>query len=153
MTVPSAICGRAREWISCELDGELSQFERAFLESHTRRCATCARLRDEYAQITHSLRTAPLVPLEQPVTLPPRRLLIRRHVVSTAAAAAAFVVAAVIAVGTSVEPFAPSDDRVRGSYPAVSMNEDALVRSVQRRSWRANPLALTIARRLELERV
>ena len=38
-------CDRAREWVSLELDGELSELGAARLDAHLVRCAACVRER------------------------------------------------------------------------------------------------------------
>jgi predicted anti-sigma-YlaC factor YlaD len=52
-------CDRARQWASLELDGELSTFERALLESHLEACPSCAEFRAEIGGVTGALRAAP----------------------------------------------------------------------------------------------
>jgi len=42
-----ANCGRARAWVSQDLDAELSQIERLFLAAHVRRCGECAQFAEE----------------------------------------------------------------------------------------------------------
>jgi predicted anti-sigma-YlaC factor YlaD len=86
-------CDRAREYASLRLDGELSDFERALLDSHIDRCPSCRAFADDLVAVTGRLRAAPL---EQPsiaVTLPRRRFVALRNVqVSVAAAAVVSVV-------------------------------------------------------------
>lgn len=60
-------CERAQAWASLELDGELSQLERALLETHIRGCAACAETVAGIRTLTHALRNAPLEPLDRPV--------------------------------------------------------------------------------------
>jgi predicted anti-sigma-YlaC factor YlaD len=57
-------CDRARQWASLELDGELSSFERALLESHVAGCPSCADFRAEIGGLTTTLRAAPHEPFE-----------------------------------------------------------------------------------------
>ena len=89
-------CDRAREYASLRLDGELSDFERALLDSHLERCPSCRAFADDLVCVTDRLRTAPL---EQPsiaVTLPRRRFVALRNVQVSAAAAA---VVSVVGIG------------------------------------------------------
>lgn len=89
-------CDRAREYASLRLDGELSDFERALLDSHLDRCPSCRAFADDLVAVTGRLRAAPL---EQPsiaVTLPRRRFVALRHVQVSAAAAA---VVSVVGIG------------------------------------------------------
>jgi predicted anti-sigma-YlaC factor YlaD len=89
-------CDRAREYASLRLDGELSDFERALLDSHLDRCSSCRAFADDLVAVTGRLRAAPL---EQPsivVTLPRRRFVAMRNVQVSAAAAA---VVSVVGIG------------------------------------------------------
>jgi predicted anti-sigma-YlaC factor YlaD len=86
-------CDRAREYASLRLDGELSDFESALLDSHIERCPSCRAFAEDLLGVTARLRTAPL---ERPLivmTLPQRRFAaVRRMQVSAAAAAIVSVV-------------------------------------------------------------
>jgi predicted anti-sigma-YlaC factor YlaD len=86
-------CDRAREYASLRLDGELSDFESALLDSHIERCPSCRAFADDLVGVTDRLRTAPL---EQPsiaIALPRRRYAaLRGFQVSAAAAAIVSVV-------------------------------------------------------------
>jgi predicted anti-sigma-YlaC factor YlaD len=86
------VCDRAREYSSRSLDGELSDFERALLETHLERCDECRAYATELAEIVTRLRAAPLEALPHPVALPSRRR-VRTRALQGAAAAAAAVVA------------------------------------------------------------
>jgi predicted anti-sigma-YlaC factor YlaD len=88
-------CERARERISLQIDGELSELEQAALVRHLVECPDCQGFRADTVSITRHLRRAPLEQLE-------RQLLVRRRrrspvravgMVTTAAAAAAIVAA------------------------------------------------------------
>ena len=89
--VPPTACQRAREAVSRQLDGELSELGSARLSAHLRECEACASYALELAALTTRLRTAPLEPLPAPVAPPSRR---RRPALQLAAAAAAVVAAA-----------------------------------------------------------
>jgi predicted anti-sigma-YlaC factor YlaD len=89
-------CDRAREYASLRLDGELSDFERALLDSHLDRCPSCRAFADDLVAVTDRLRAAPL---EQPsiaIALPRRRFAALRNVQVSAAAAA---VVSVVGIG------------------------------------------------------
>jgi predicted anti-sigma-YlaC factor YlaD len=86
------VCDRAREYSSRSLDGELSDFERALLETHLERCDECRAYATELAEIVTRLRAAPLEALPHQVALPSRRR-VRTRALQGAAAAAAAVVA------------------------------------------------------------
>jgi hypothetical protein len=58
--VRTAVCERARSWVSLSLDGELSEVEQALLRTHVGRCAACAGFERDADALTRELRTAPL---------------------------------------------------------------------------------------------
>lgn len=91
MSLVHGKCDRARQWASLELDGELSSFERALLESHVAACPSCAAFRDEVGGVTTALRSAPYEPFAGVVLGRARR----RVGIRLAPAAAAMAVAAV----------------------------------------------------------
>jgi ferric-dicitrate binding protein FerR (iron transport regulator) len=81
-------CERAQQWISLELDGELSQLEQAALARHLDGCASCREVSAEIGGFTRLIRAAPLLALEHPLIVElPRRARVRaarRAVVSLA---------------------------------------------------------------------
>jgi len=90
-------CDRATQWLSLELDGELSQLEQAALARHIEACARCRDLSEDVRAFTAMLREAPLVELERPiVVLAPRRARTARRVTAAALAFAGVVAAAAI---------------------------------------------------------
>ncbi len=56
-------CEQAREYISLELDGELSELERERLRMHLAQCSACARYARDVRGTTSLLRSAPLEPV------------------------------------------------------------------------------------------
>lgn len=69
---PGRQCGRCREWVSLDLDAELSEFEAVVMRRHVRSCADCRSFARELSAATALVRdTAPAEP-EAAVTLPPR---------------------------------------------------------------------------------
>ena len=90
-------CDRAREYASLRLDGELSEFERALLDSHLERCPSCRVFAGDLVAVTDRLRSAPLVAPELAITLPRRRFAGLRGVQVSAAAAA---IMSVVGIGT-----------------------------------------------------
>jgi predicted anti-sigma-YlaC factor YlaD len=71
-------CERATQWISLELDGELSQLEQAALARHLSGCAPCRAVSAEVRAFTHMLREAPLLELEREIAYAaPRRARVR----------------------------------------------------------------------------
>ena len=87
-------CERVRVQVSLELDGELSQLERAMLDAHVLRCADCRSYRDDVRAFARALRTAPLEPVP---ALSVRRF--RRTAVRFQAAVAAAMAFAAVGVG------------------------------------------------------
>jgi anti-sigma factor RsiW len=85
----SPACDRVRGQLSLELDGELSQLERAMVAAHLERCDRCRAFRDGVVAITGALREAPLERLEHAVILPSRSRSRRRARFATAQVAAA----------------------------------------------------------------
>lgn len=55
----STACERARNWLSLRLDSELSQLERALLDSHLERCPGCAEAAGRLEAVTVAIRSAP----------------------------------------------------------------------------------------------
>jgi predicted anti-sigma-YlaC factor YlaD len=89
--VPPSDCQRARESVSAQLDGELSELGTARLSAHLRECEACTAYALEVSAIAHRLRAAPLERPGTGVALPARR---RRAGMQIAAAAAVAVAAA-----------------------------------------------------------
>jgi predicted anti-sigma-YlaC factor YlaD len=89
-------CDRAREYASLRLDGELSDFECALLDSHLDRCPSCRAFADDLVGVTARLREAPLEHPSIAVTLPRRRSVAWRGIQVSAAAAA---VVSVVGIG------------------------------------------------------
>jgi predicted anti-sigma-YlaC factor YlaD len=89
-------CDRAREYASLRLDGELSDFESALLDSHIERCPSCRAFSEDLVAVTERLRTAPLQRPSIVVTLPQRRFAAVRRIQLSAAAAA---VVSVVGIG------------------------------------------------------
>jgi predicted anti-sigma-YlaC factor YlaD len=89
-------CDRAREYASLRLDGELSAFESALLDSHIERCPSCRAFAEDLVGVTERLRTAPLDKPLIVLTLPQRRFAAVRTMQASAAAAA---VVSVVGIG------------------------------------------------------
>ena len=100
-------CDRAALWISLELDGEISELERAALAAHLGGCAECSSARAEIAGFTRLMRAAPLEPPRfegaSLALLPARVQRVRRAAVFALAAA---MVASVTVLGLSKPPTA-----------------------------------------------
>jgi predicted anti-sigma-YlaC factor YlaD len=105
------ICDRVRSQISLELDGELSQLERAMVAAHLQRCPDCRAYEAQVTAFTRVLRAAPLKEVEHPVVVrKPRRPIAARLQAGVAAAVAivALGVTGRIALSESPDPSSPS---------------------------------------------
>ena len=111
-------CDRIREWVSLEVDGELSRIEQALVERHLAACAECAAFAADVGGFTQALRTAPLEPLAEPIVLPRRtRISLRSFQVAAAAAVA------VVAVGVAGLSSSLRDEGVGASTPQTRVDE------------------------------
>jgi predicted anti-sigma-YlaC factor YlaD len=99
----SVACDRVRAQISLELDGEISQLERALVSAHLRRCADCHAFRERVRGFTTEFRAAPLVrpPADLHVRRPRRISVVARYQAGVAAAMALAI------VGVAAEIAAP----------------------------------------------
>lgn len=111
-----AACERAREWVSADVDGELSRFERVLLSAHTAGCASCREFHDTTVAFTSVLRAAPLEHSERPIEVGRVR---RRVRVRLAPAVAAM---AVVAVGLG--SMLASGELLSGSVSSVSLGAE-----------------------------
>ncbi len=66
----SPVCDRVRSQISLDLDGELSQLERAMVARHLDRCSSCEAFRGDLTAFTSTLRETPLEHPEHAIVLP-----------------------------------------------------------------------------------
>jgi anti-sigma factor RsiW len=118
----SRVCDRAREYSSRSLDGELSDFERALLESHLERCAACNAYAAELSEIVTRLRVAPLEAIPHPVSLPSRRR-VRARAFQGAAAAAAAAVAVTAGLVGSLQSNRPATVRPNANLNALIQSD------------------------------
>lgn len=137
-------CDRARQAASLRLDGELSQLESALLERHLQRCTGCAEFVADVEVLTDALRSAALVPLEQPIELPLRRRVAfsarRAGAWAGVASAAAAALLAVVILPAQRVPTGPPTPQV-----VPSNNEDLRDLRILRRA-QMTPTALLLAR-------
>ena len=94
-TTGGQLCARAREWLSLQLDGELSQLEQALLDSHLERCPDCRSYSVATAAHTFELRMSEPEQLTAPIVLP-RRATGALRSLQTGVAAAMVVAAAAL---------------------------------------------------------
>lgn len=66
---PQTVCGRVREQVSLELDGELAQLERRMLATHLERCPRCAAYATHVRDFTERMRSAPHALMQRPVVI------------------------------------------------------------------------------------
>lgn len=69
---PGRQCGRCREWVSLDLDAELSEFEAVVMRRHVRSCADCRSFARTLGAATALVRDAAPAEPEAAVTLLPR---------------------------------------------------------------------------------
>jgi predicted anti-sigma-YlaC factor YlaD len=99
----NSACEQAREHISLQLDGELSQFEQIALDAHLERCAGCRSYAASVGAVSAKLRTAGLEQPQFPVVLPrPSRIRVPTRVVQVAAAAAVAIVVGLTSAGLNL---------------------------------------------------
>jgi anti-sigma factor RsiW len=147
----SRLCDRAREYSSRGLDGELSEFERALLDSHLERCEPCRVYSAELEQIVGRLRLAPLEPLSQPISLPSRHRA-RTRVLQVAAAGAAAAVAVTAGLVGSLQSHEPATPRQTVDFTEILNAQDLHSQDVQemhqfRAVAQAPKISLALARR------
>ncbi len=133
-------CVRAREHVSLDLDGELSEFERVLLAAHLAQCERCRRFEADVVAVTGRLRAAPLEALPQPVSLPRRRRVFATRSIQSAAAAAVLAVGfgVALSLAESVGPESAAGPRFGvGVEPGYN---DRLIRAVRVRDMRPTPL-------------
>jgi anti-sigma factor RsiW len=119
-------------WASLQLDGELSELERALLDAHVARCDACAVYVREVGAATRGLRAAELERPAHPITLPSRRRLLRPIHVSAAAA----MLGMAVGLGALVSSLNSAGSRVVPVASAAELNpvtagENALIREVR----------------------
>ncbi len=85
------VCVRVRAFVSLDLDGELSEFERSIVDAHVEDCAGCRMFRSAAAGSTAALRAAPLERVTYSFTVPRRASRLAPLSAAAAAAAALFV--------------------------------------------------------------
>jgi predicted anti-sigma-YlaC factor YlaD len=101
-----AACDRCREQLSLELDGELSEVERAMLRAHLRRCAVCHEFAERVTAVVRLLRTAALEHAETAPLVSPRP--IRLLAMRLQAASAAVLAVAAVGLGSQLVALSPS---------------------------------------------
>jgi hypothetical protein len=121
------------------MDGELSKFEHVLLGAHMAMCRNCRGFAEDVEWQTNAIRSAGLIPLTQPVTIPARRGWRWPAVgVSTAAIAASL---AALAIGLR-GPSTPQPQH-SVSIPRVAQRGDTQgVRNLSAQTMAGNVLTL-----------
>jgi hypothetical protein len=118
-------------WASLQLDGELSELERALLDAHVARCERCAIFIREVGAATRGLRAAELTRPARSITIPSRRRVIRPLHVSAAAA----ILALAVGLGALASSFGSAGSRVAPIRASAEMDpmtaENRLIRKVR----------------------
>lgn len=124
----SAACDRARAWVSLDLDGGLSTFEKRLLDRHLDACDPCRSFAQDSARFTLALRDAALEPAHVAVELPRRRGSLVSSAVAGLGAVAAVAAAAIVAFGPSTSSPSPRADRgtLASGLALLATNSDAL---------------------------
>jgi hypothetical protein len=126
--VRSQVCDRARAWVSLDLDGGLSTFEKRLLDRHLDGCDDCRGFAEESARFTLTLRTAALVPAHVELELP-RRGSVVSSALAGLGAVAAVAAAAVIAFAphsSSQPPRVTANGALAGGLATLATNSDAM---------------------------
>src|SRR4051794_8982676 len=97
-------CERAAQWISLELDGELSELEHARLARHLERCVSCRAWSADVEGFTSLLRSAPPAQLSSPLAVSVPFVRAKRRVAVAALVTAAAVGAAVVVALSQTAP-------------------------------------------------
>jgi predicted anti-sigma-YlaC factor YlaD len=90
--MPHPACDRAHQWISLQLDDELSAFEGTLLRAHLAECGDCVAFQTDVTALTAQLREAHYQPIERKIGVVRRR---RRVPARLAPAVAALAIGAV----------------------------------------------------------
>jgi hypothetical protein len=126
--VRTAVCDRARAWVSLDLDGGLSTFEKRLLDRHLDGCTDCHRFAEESAQFTLALRAAALEPAVVDVELPRRGSVVSSAIagIGSIAAVAAAAVLAFSPQSASKPPRVTADGVLASGLATLATNSDAL---------------------------
>jgi predicted anti-sigma-YlaC factor YlaD len=94
-------CERAAQWVSLDLDGELSRIEAAALARHLRRCESCRYSSGEIGAFTAMLRDAPPIEPARAIVVPAPPWAKRRARATLRGGALALAVAGAVFLGVS----------------------------------------------------
>ena len=124
----SAVCDRARAWVSLDLDGGLSTFEKRLLDRHLDGCGECCGFAEESARFTLALRAAALEPAHVEVELPRRSSFVASAIagVGSIAAVAAAAVLAFAPHSSAPPPRVTANGALASGLTTLATNSDAL---------------------------
>jgi predicted anti-sigma-YlaC factor YlaD len=94
-------CERAAQWVSLDLDGELSRLESAALARHLRRCERCCASSAEIGAFTSLLREAPQLAPARAIVVPAPAWAKRKARATLRGGALAIAVASAVFLGVS----------------------------------------------------
>jgi anti-sigma factor RsiW len=134
------LCERTRGWASLDLDGELSDFERALMRSHVERCPACSLFVQEIGSATLALREAPPERIPHPVVLPARPRRVRAGALRLGAVAGVVVGALGLAGSLTIDPGGPAPAQIEVRGAPTDQQNDRLLRVAQRMALTAPPL-------------
>ena len=123
---PELSCERTRACISLEVDDELSEFEREFLEAHLRQCGDCRLHRSEIHALAKHIRATPQEAPSRRVRVPVRvssrrtaRLARLQLGAAAALAVAAVGTASMVSLGVDRKPATPDLEETLPSVPST----------------------------------
>jgi hypothetical protein len=126
-------CERTAMFVSLDLDGELSRFERALLARHLRTCPTCAAQAKSLVELTEVLRADPLLPVPTRIVVTRPRRRVGRIVQSAIAGAAVIVVGVWFGLEATATSHTPKPEPLTKPRPSAS----AIAASGGSRDWPA----------------
>jgi predicted anti-sigma-YlaC factor YlaD len=126
-----ASCERAAQFVSLELDGELSPFERALLERHLRHCERCGAYARDIVGLTELVRAAPVEQFRLPIVSSRSPFRVARVVQGVGAAAA------VVALGVWLGASSSGGTQTPARVVTVSPHGAAGTVSDDRSDWAA----------------
>ena len=137
-------CDRTRALLSRKLDGALSELELRAVVAHTARCAQCREFEANSRWFTDELRSAPMIPLAEPVMVAAARRRIPMRIAANLASTAALLVVTIGGLSLTVDWSAgPQDDRARASASTMDASfGDSVLREFRRDALRSRHLRI-----------
>jgi predicted anti-sigma-YlaC factor YlaD len=134
-------CSRARELISLQLDGELSELGCTRLAAHLAGCATCEEFAHGAEATALALRASPLERPSRQILLPQRRHVTLR-VVQVGAVAAVLLVATAIGTFATVGSKAPRPNLALSTTGGSEQAELVIFRNMRLQEIKPVPVGL-----------